>query len=201
MPIQAQGQVQNVDGQEKQRHEYQPLNPPFVADMFGDVSKLRRPAQPKNQKKEKPSKKIRNEVKRVARPRVRYRLRLALMRKRVLFGPCLFRSLRFRRRTLRGSGLRRRGLRGRCLRMRGRRKVRRTARSYRETYRRTKNQRETVMGNSPSHKTISPISQRRFSCSSVESQHGPRVCRTAIRTARLHLVVLDVGNEGAFPTC
>src|SRR6266849_3924282 len=123
MPIQAQGQVQNVDGQEKQRHEYQPLNPPFVADIFGDVSKLRRPAQPKNQKKEKSSKKIRNEVKRVARPRVRYRLRLALMRKRVWSVFCLLSSLRFRRRSLRGAGSLRRALRGRRLRMRGRRWV------------------------------------------------------------------------------
>src|SRR5258708_374398 len=52
MPIQPQGQVQNVDGQEKQRHEYQPLNPLLVAGVFGDVAKLCRPAQPKDQKKE-----------------------------------------------------------------------------------------------------------------------------------------------------
>src|ERR1700730_667374 len=133
MPIQVQRQVQNADGQEKQRDEDQPLNPLLVADIFGDVSKLRRPAQPKDKKKEKSAKKIRGEVKRVARPRVRYRLRLALMRKRVLFGSCPFRSLRFRRRSLWGAGLLRRALRGRRLRMRGRRGVHGTARGHRET--------------------------------------------------------------------
>src|SRR5467141_289482 len=133
MPVQVRRQVQNADGQEKQRHENQSLNPLLVADIFRDVSKLRRPAQSKDQKKEKSAKKIRNEVKRVARPRVRYRLRLALMRKRVLFGFYPFRSLRFRRRSLRGAGLRQRGLRGRRFRMCGWRWLHRTARSHRET--------------------------------------------------------------------
>ena len=49
MPIKAQRQVHNVDGQEKQRDENQSLNPLFVADSLSDVSKLRRPAQPKDQ--------------------------------------------------------------------------------------------------------------------------------------------------------
>src|SRR5256885_9571962 len=48
VPIKAQRQVHNVDGQEKQRDENQSLNPLFVADRFSDVSKLRRPAQPKD---------------------------------------------------------------------------------------------------------------------------------------------------------
>ncbi len=133
MPIQAQGQVQNVDGQEKQWDENQSLNPFLVARVFGHVPKLCRPAQPKDQKEEKSAKKIGDEVKRVARPRVRHCLRLALMRKRVLFGPGLFRSLRFRRRTLPGTGLLRRRLRRRCFWTRGWRGARRTARRHRET--------------------------------------------------------------------
>ena len=94
MPIRVHGQVQNVESHKKKRHENQCLNPFLVADTLSNVAKLRGPAQPKDQKKEKPAKKIRDEIKRVARPRVRHCLRLSLMRKGVLFGPGLFWSLR-----------------------------------------------------------------------------------------------------------
>ncbi len=93
VPIEAHGQIQNVEGQKKQRHENHSLNPLLVTGTFGDVAKLRRPAQPQDQKKEKSAKKIGDEVQRVARPRIRHGLRLAFMRKRVLFGPRLLWSL------------------------------------------------------------------------------------------------------------
>src|SRR6267154_1061402 len=179
----------------------QSLNPLLVADIFRDVSKLRRPAQPKDQKKEKSAKKIRNEVKRVARPRVRYRLRLALMRKRVLSVFCLLSSLRFRRPSLRRAGSLRRALRGRRLRMRGRRWVQGAARRHRETQTRAKDQHETAKGDPPSHQYTLPISQRHSPCGSGQGQHGPRVCRTVIPSERFHPVELDGVNEVAFPIC
>src|SRR5260370_12600370 len=93
VPVNAHGQFQNAEGQEKQRDEDQSLNPFLVAGTFGDVAKLGRPAQPQDQKKEKSAKKIRDEVQSVARPRVRHRLPLAFLRKRVFFGPRLLWSL------------------------------------------------------------------------------------------------------------
>src|SRR5438477_3564598 len=121
MPDQAHRQSQNVETQKKQRDEHESLSPFLVADSLRDVAKLCGPAQPKDQKKEKPAKKIREEVKRVARPRVRHSLGLSLMRKRVLFRPGLFRSLRSRKRTLRRTALLRRGQRRPRFRMRRRR--------------------------------------------------------------------------------
>src|SRR5437879_5826169 len=52
MPIRVHRQVQNVEGQEKKRHENQRLNPFLVANTFRDVAKLCRPTEPENQKKE-----------------------------------------------------------------------------------------------------------------------------------------------------
>src|SRR5713226_5515468 len=57
------------------------------------------------------------------------------------------------------------------------------------------------MGDPPSHKITSPIFPRRFPCGSGQSQRGPRVCRSAIRTAIFHLLDLDAGNEAEFPFC
>src|SRR5439155_9192976 len=80
MPIRVHRQVQNVERHEEKRHENEWLDPFFVAGPFRDVPKLFGPAQPEDQKKEKPAKKIRKEEKSVARPRVSHRLGLNVIR-------------------------------------------------------------------------------------------------------------------------
>jgi len=132
MPVQAQGKLQNVDGQEEQRDENKSLNPFLVADIFGDIAKLCGPAQPKDQKQQESAEKIGNEIKRIACPRVRHCLRLALMRKRILLGRCLFGSLQLRKRTCRRIGLLRRCLQRRRFSKRECRGARKTVRCHRE---------------------------------------------------------------------
>jgi len=93
MPVDPQGQIENANRYEQQGSKHQCLDPSSVAHILSDISKLRCYAEAKNQQQENHSKKIRNKVQRVTRPRIGDGFFIALMGENVLFGFCLFGSL------------------------------------------------------------------------------------------------------------